>query len=91
MKKIVFFALTALLLAGCSKRQVQLIDAANFNKEVDGKQVSLYTLHNGDVTMQVTNYGGRVVALWTPDKRGNYEDIIPLLDLSGDCAVQKAE
>ena len=69
------FAVAVLLLAGCGKKQVQLIDAAQFNKEVDGKQVSLYTLKNGDVTMQVTNYGGRVVALWTPDKRGSYEDI----------------
>ena len=75
MKKIVLFALTVLLLASCGKKQVKLIDAANFNKEVDGKQVSLYTMHNADVTMQVTNYGGRVVALWTPDVKGNMGDI----------------
>ena len=68
-------AATAVLLASCGKTKVQLIDAANFNKEVDGKQVSLYTLHNGDITMQVTNYGGRVVALWTPDKKRNMGDI----------------
>lgn len=76
MKKLWIFAAITLLLAGCGKKQVQLIDAANFNKTVDGKQVSLHTLHNGDVTMQVTNYGGRVVALWTPDKRGSYEDVV---------------
>ncbi len=75
MKKMLVFACLLLTMVGCGKKQVQLIDAANFNKEVDGKQVSLYTLKNGDVTMQVTNYGGRVVALWTPDKRGSYEDI----------------
>ena len=76
MKKTVLFALVALLLASCgNKKQVQLIDAANFNKEVDGKQVSLYTLHNADLTMQVTNYGGRVVALWAPDRKGNFEDV----------------
>lgn len=75
MKKMLVYACLLLMMAGCGKKQVQLIDAANFNKEVDGKQVSLYTLHQGDVTMQVTNYGGRVVALWTPDKRGSYEDI----------------
>ena len=75
MKKIVLFALTVLLLASCGKKQVKLIDVANFNKEVDGKQVSLYTMHNADVTMQVTNYGGRVVALWTPDVKGNMGDI----------------
>ena len=75
MKKIFVLAAMALVMAGCGPKKVQLIDAANFNREVDGKQVSLYTMHNGDVTMQVTNYGGRVVALWTPDKKGNMGDI----------------
>ena len=74
-KALVLFSLALLLVSCEQKKKVQLIDAANFNKEVEGKQVSLYTLHNGDVTMQVTNYGGRVVALWTPDKHRNYEDI----------------
>ena len=26
--------------------------------------------------MQVTNYGGRVVSLWMPDNKGNYDDIV---------------
>ena len=43
---------------------------------MDGKNVSLYTLKAGDLTMQVTNFGGRVVTLWTPDKNGSYEDIV---------------
>ena len=75
MKKVLVFAAILLVLAGCGKKKVQLLDAANFNKEVDGKQVSLYTLHNGEITMQVTNYGGRVVALWTPDRKGNMTDV----------------
>lgn len=75
MRKVLAFVAMALLVASCGRKEVQLIDAANFNKEVDGKQVSLYTMHNGDVTMQVTNYGARVVALWTPDRKGNFEDI----------------
>ena len=48
----------------------------DFNTEVDGKKVSLYTLKNGFLTMQVTNYGGRVVSLWMPDNKGNYDDIV---------------
>ena len=77
MKKALSIFAIALLLVGCShKKEVKLIDAANFNKEVAGKQVSLYTLHNGFLTMQVTNYGGRVVALWVPDRRGSYEDVV---------------
>ena len=76
MKKVLALVAMALLLASCGPNgKVKLIDASRFNKTVDGKQVSLYTMHNGDVTMQVTNYGGRVVALWTPDKKGKYCDI----------------
>lgn len=77
MKKVLVLIAVALLMVGCTKkREVQLIDAANFEKVVDGKQVSLYTLHNGSLTMQVTNYGGRVVALWTPDVKKNYDDVV---------------
>lgn len=76
MKKVFVLAVVAVAMASCGPTKVQLIDPANFNKQVDGKQVSLYTMHNGDVTMQVTNYGGRVVALWTPDRKGNMGDIV---------------
>ena len=43
---------------------------------MDGKNVDLYTLKAGDLIMQVTNFGGRVVALQTPDRYGKYEDIV---------------
>ena len=75
MKKVLALVAIVLLFASCGQDKVRLINAGRFNKEVDGKQVSLYTMHNGDVTMQVTNYGGRVVALWMPDKQGKYQDI----------------
>ncbi|MDR1984877.1 MAG: galactose mutarotase [Prevotellaceae bacterium] len=47
-----------------------------FSAVVDNRQISLYTLQNGDITMQVTNFGARVVSLFTPDKNGNYADIV---------------
>lgn len=77
MRKLFVFALCAMILTGCTmKNEVKLLDVNDFNTEVDGKKVSLYTLHNGSLTMQVTNYGGRVVSLWVPDYRGSYEDIV---------------
>ena len=78
MKKALSIFAIALLLVSCGpkKKEVKLIDAANFNTQIDGKSVSLYTMHNGFLTMQVTNYGGRIVALWMPDRRGSYEDIV---------------
>ena len=78
MKKALSIFAMALLLVSCGpkKKEVNLIPAENFNMIVDGKNVSLYTLHNGFLTMQVTNYGGRVIALWMPDNRGSYEDVV---------------
>lgn len=77
MKRILVFALAAMLLAGCSKHsKVKLLDGNNFTTEVNGKPVSLYTLDNGDLMMQVTNYGGRVVSLWTPDRKKKYADVV---------------
>ena len=78
MKKALSIFAIALLLASCGpkRKEVKLIDAAKFNTEVNGKKVSLYTLHNGFLTMQVTNFGGRVVSLFTPDKNGEMADIV---------------
>lgn len=77
MKKFLVLALSALVLIGCTKKkEVSLMNANDFNAELNGKKVSLYTLKNGFLTMQVTNFGGRVVALWMPDRRGSYEDIV---------------
>ena len=64
------------MISCAQKNTVTLFPASNFEGVVDGKNVSLYTLKAGDLTMQVTNFGARVVSLWTPDKDGSYEDIV---------------
>lgn len=56
---------------------IQLIDPKNFDVKIDNKQVSLYTLKNRQGTVaQITNFGGRVVSLWTVDKDNNLADIV---------------
>jgi len=56
---------------------VKLIKNSDFKGTKDGKKVSLYTLKNNSGMMaQITNYGGRVVALWTPDQDGKFADIV---------------
>ena len=69
--------LMAALAISCAEKcpKVALLDKSAFETTVDGKEVSLYTLCEGDIVMQVTNYGARVVSLWTPDRNGNYADI----------------
>lgn len=76
--KRTFIAVCTLLLAACGSQEpnIALLGKEAFEAEVNGKPVELYTLHAGDVTMQVTNYGARVVSLWTPDRDGKYEDIV---------------
>lgn len=77
MRKFFVLALCAVIFIGCTKkREVNIMNVNDFNKEVEGKKVSLYTLKNGFLTMQVTNYGGRVVTLWMPDNKGKYDDIV---------------
>ncbi len=82
MKTLRFFlpALAVLTLAGCrpeEKAGLPLLPASNFEKEIDGKAVSLYTLTNASgMTMQVTNFGTRIVSLWVPDKDGQFRDVV---------------
>ena len=78
MKKLLsLVSLVAALMCSCSQQQtLPLLNKADFEATVDGKQTSLYTLKGGNLVMQVTNFGGRVVALWTPDREGVMEDIV---------------
>lgn len=91
MKNIIYLSL-AVLLVSCGNKQQQpakessakqeggkitLLADSDFATTIDGKSVSLYTLDSGNgVSMQVSNFGGRVITLWVPDKDGNYEDIV---------------
>jgi len=59
------------------KMGLNLISSETFNTIIDDQEVKLYTLKNKwGVTAQITNYGGRVVSLWLPDKTGHFEDVV---------------
>ena len=71
-----FAFLSLILLASCAtKQEVKPLNKADFETTIDGKAVSLYTLRGGDLVMEVTNYGARVVSLWAPDRNGSYADV----------------
>ena len=56
---------------------MKLISELNFKKVVGGKKVDLFTLMNkNNLVTQITNYGGRVVSLWVPDRSGSFADIV---------------
>lgn len=79
MKTFIYLSLLMCLLS-CNKQPAQelpLFKKSAFNTEIEGKQISLYTLKStSGLTMQVTNLGARVVSLWVPDKNGKFEDIV---------------
>ena len=77
MKRFFYVLAACALLASCApKSNVVIFPVSDFETTVDGKNVSLYTLKAGDLTMQVTNFGARVVTLWVPDKNGAHEDVV---------------
>ena len=77
--KLTYFLAAAMLFVGCcgtSNQGLSLMKAEDFRTVVDGQQTDLYTLKNGSLTMQVTNFGARVVSLWMPDRNGEMADIV---------------
>jgi len=47
-----------------------------FEKEINGKQVTLFTIENSNgVRVTLTNYGGKIVNLCVPDRSGKVSDI----------------
>jgi aldose 1-epimerase len=48
-----------------------------FEKEIDGKKTDLYILKNKEGAIATfTNYGGRIVSLWIPDKNDSFVNIV---------------
>lgn len=77
--KNTFIILAIITLFSCSPepKVPAIIEESSFGGLADGKKVELFTLKNSNgVVTQITNFGGRVVNLWVPDKDGNFEDIV---------------
>jgi aldose 1-epimerase len=75
----IFFAILLFSLLACTKavKELPLIDPATFQGEQDGKKVELFTLKNSTgIVVQITNFGGKIVSLWVPDKNGKFDDIV---------------
>ena len=62
----------------------QKIDSTAFEKTIDSIETRLYTIKNANgLEITFTNWGQRLVTLYTPDKDGNFDDIVlgfPTLD-----------
>ncbi len=60
-----------------NSRLVSLPDPKAFQDTIDGKMTDLFILKNSNgMTAAITNYGGRLVGLWVPDKNGTLTDVV---------------
>lgn len=74
---IMAFAVSSLMF-GCAggEPELPLLAESDFETELDGKQISLTTIRGGGLTLQATNFGGRVASLFVPDRDGVYRDVV---------------
>jgi aldose 1-epimerase len=67
----------ALLWSGFGGKGKSTLKQEVFGKTADGQRVDLYTLTNANgVEAKITNYGGIVVSLKTPDRNGKMDDVV---------------
>ncbi|HWK98513.1 MAG TPA: aldose epimerase family protein [Parapedobacter sp.] len=62
--------------SSASDTSVLTVVPADFEAEVGGDSVKLYTLTNGGIVAAITNYGARVVSLHVPTANGDLVDVV---------------
>jgi aldose 1-epimerase len=80
MKRIFGLLVVAGMMASCAAPKKEFTPSyskADFEKEVNGKKTTLFTLKNADgIMVTLTNYGAKIVSIFAPDKNGNIEDVV---------------
>ena len=71
-----FICLKAISQGSLNNSECATLNPENFNTVIDGKQVGLFFLKNGNLTAAITNYGARIVSLCAPDKNGQKADVV---------------
>lgn len=76
--KYLILIISILVIAGCtSKEELVPISAEDFAFNHKGKEIKLFTLENDNgLVCQLTNFGARVVSIYTPDKNGSFGDVV---------------
>lgn len=85
-KEMILAAGGLMLLACCAKKEeaaltLSGLDPAKFAAEYEGKPTALYTLKNQNgMEVCVTNFGGRIVSVMVPDRKGEMKDVVLGMD-----------
>jgi aldose 1-epimerase len=83
--RISIFVLTLLTALSCTSKNNSSQSLpevnSNFSTMLNGQSIQLFTLINGKgMRADITNYGGKVVALLVPDRDGLFSDIVQGFD-----------
>lgn len=55
--------------------------AQELQMELDGKPISIFTLFNKKgMSVDITNYGAKIIRLYAPDKHGDFADVVLAFD-----------
>lgn len=73
---IVFISFKAISQSNLQNSDSVQLYPKDFNTILNGKQVGLFFLKNGNLTAAITNYGGRIVSLCAPDINGQKADVV---------------
>ena len=80
MKRTLGFLVISGMIFSCSAQKKEFSPSyskADFEKVVNGKQTTLFTLKNeGGIMVTLTNYGAKIVSIFAPDKNGTMEDVV---------------
>lgn len=80
MKKFSLILLIAVFAACTSttKKEISMpYSKSDFEGLINGKTTRLFTMENsGGVLVTLTNYGAKIVSVYTPDKNGNFADVL---------------
>ena len=78
MNKMIMSGCAALAMVGCENAPQcgSEVVTSPFGVTAKGEKVSLYVLKGaGGLKLEVTDFGGRVVRCWAPDKNGKFADV----------------
>ncbi len=76
MKTLFSLILTAALLAGCQSPDTS-INREEWGTLDDGRKVDLFTLESQTgIKAKISNYGGIITSIKTPDKNGNMDNVV---------------
>jgi len=60
------------------------VSSQAFGQTPNGQTARVYTLHNAQLRVRITDYGGRVVSIEAPDRSGRRDDVLLGFDDAGD-------